>query len=416
MSGLRILQIAHDHPDWTPGGSEILAHDLTRALDARHDTEARLLVASTTLQRPGIAAGALGAHIDDFVIQTGTYDRFSMTRLDGLAWIESLDRVLGTVRPHIVHLHGLDRIGAEIVPVLQRLAPLSRIVLTLHDYQLICANDGLLLTTGDGARCLGATPEGCRRCFPEQQAARHALRRTQLLSLLAGVDRFIAPSAFLRDRFIAWGIDPARIRVLPNTIARDGLRPESLAPVRARRDRFAFFGNIARHKGVLVLLDAAARLKRDDAQVRVALHGGLGWADDAFRREFDARLAAADPVAVHMGAYLRDEVLRLMRQADWIVVPSVWWENAPLVIHEARAAGRPVICSGVGGMAELVEDGVTGLHVPPGDAAALAETLRCAVDPLLWARLAAAASPVPHADFVDAHVRLYQSILDRVPA
>ena len=78
-----------------------------------------------------------------------------------------------------------------------------------------------------------------------------------------------------------------------------------------------------------------------------------------------------------------------MRHADWIVVPSIWWENAPLVIHEARAAGRPVICSGIGGMAELVEDGVDGLHVPPGDAAALAEThARRATDPDLWARLA----------------------------
>ena len=416
MSEMRILQVAHDHPDWTPGGSEIVAHDLARALDARRDARARLLVASTTLQRPGVAAGMLGAHHDDFVIQTGTYDRFSMARLDGLGWVGSLDRVLGAVRPHIVHLHGLDRIGAEIVPVLRRLAPRCRIVLTLHDYQLICANDGLLLTTGDAARCLEATPDGCRRCFPEQSAARHALRRAQLLSLLAEVDLFIAPSAFLRDRFVTWGLDPARIRLVPNAVARSGAQPEGAPPARPRRDRFAFFGNIARRKGVLVLLDAAARLKRDDERISVALHGGLGWADDAFRREFEAKLAAADPVAAHIGAYRRDEVLRLMRQADWVVVPSIWWENAPLVIHEARAAGRPVICSGVGGMAELVEDGVTGLHVPPGDAGALAETLQGATDPQLWARLAAAASPVPHAGFVDAHVDLYHSIIDRVPA
>lgn len=416
MSGMRILQIAHDHPDWTPGGSEVVAHDLARALGSRPETTARLLVAATALQRPGGAPGALGALGDDFVLHTGTYDRFSMLRLDGLAWVDSLAQVLRTVRPDIVHLHGLDRLGAEIVPLLRRLAPKTRIVLTLHDYQLICANDGLLLTTGAGERCMGASPDGCRRCFPGLDAARHALRRAQLLALLEGVDLIIAPSAFLRDRFVAWGLAPERIALVPNAVAGADAHPESAAPRRARRDRFAFFGNIARHKGVLVLLDAAARLKGEGAPARVALHGGMPWADDAFRAEFEAKLAAADPVATHGGPYHRRDVLRLMRQADWIVVPSTWWENAPLVINEARAAGRPVICSGVGGMAELVGDGVTGLHVPPGDAGALAETMRKATDPKLWARLAAAASPVPHADFVDAHMHLYERILDRVPA
>ena len=87
------------------------------------------------------------------------------------------------------------------------------------------------------------------------------------------------------------------------------------------------------------------------------------------------------------------------------------------MILEARAAGRPVICSGIGGMAELVEDGVDGLHVPPGDAAALAETLRdAAADPDLWARLSAAARPGGHTDFVDAHISLYARLLERVPA
>jgi glycosyltransferase involved in cell wall biosynthesis len=416
MSGTRILQVAHDHPDWTPGGSEIVAHDLARALDAREDTVARLLVASTTLQRPGVAGGALGAHGEDYVIQTGAYDRFSMARLDGPAWIEALARVLEATGPDIVHMHGLDRIGAEVVSAVRRLAPQCRIVLTLHDYQLVCPNDGLLLTTVEGARCMGATPDGCRRCFPEQSAARHALRRAHLMALLAGVDRFIAPSAFLRDRFVAWGLEETRIELVPNAVAGAVAEPEAQMRERTRRARFAFFGNIARHKGALVLLDAATLLKRSGDDVRVTLHGGLGWTDDTFRREFEVKLRRAQPIAAHLGSYRREEVLRLMRQADWIVVPSIWWENAPLVIHEARAAGRPVICSGVGGMAELVADGVTGLHVPPGNAAALAETMRDAADPELWARLSAGVAPAPYSAFVDAHVRIYQSLLDRVPA
>ena len=106
-----------------------------------------------------------------------------------------------------------------------------------------------------------------------------------------------------------------------------------------------------------------------------------------------------------------------MRAVDWVVVPSIWWENAPLVIHEARAAGRPVICSGIGGMAELVEDGVTGLHVPPGDAAALAETMRWPrPTPTAGTAWRGRSAPASHAAFVDAHLGLYQPLRDRVAA
>jgi glycosyltransferase involved in cell wall biosynthesis len=410
MSELRILQIAHDHPDWTAGGTEIVAHDLARALADRAGVTCRLLVAATEVQRPGAAPGRLGAHGRDLVLQTGAYDRFSMLRLDGCEWLDSLEHVLRSVGPDVVHLHGLDRIGAAVIPALRRLAPECRIVLTLHDYQLICPNDGLLLTVGDGARCRGAQPDRCRRCFPELAATRHALRRAHLLALLASVDAFVAPSAFLRDRFVAWGLDPNRIQLLPNAVSVPERHPDE--PARERRARFAFFGTLAPHKGVLVLLDAAARLR--DGEGRVAIHGGFRPADPDFRSAFGEALAAARPAAEHFGPYDRADVGVLMRRADWVVVPSIWWENAPLVIEEARVAGRPVICSGIGGMAEKVREGIDGLHFPAGDAAALAETMRAASDATLWTRLAAGAVPAPHAAFVDAHIDLYQRLTTRV--
>jgi glycosyltransferase involved in cell wall biosynthesis len=416
MAALKILVIAQDHPDRTPGGSEIVAHDLARALDARPDTAARLMVASTALDRPEALAGALGARGRDLTLRTGAYDRFAMARLDGAGWLGALEAALAAARPDVVHLHGIDRIGAEIVPALKRMAPGRPVVMTLHDYGPICAAEGLLLTVPEGARCLGATPDGCRRCFPEIGAARHALRRAQLLAMLAPVDLFLAPSGFLRDRFVAWGIEPARIRVLPNAV-KCAAAPEGKGPPRARRDRFAFFGNVARRKGVLTLLEAAARLRASGDGARVTIHGGLGWADDGFRDAFAAALAAAGPAAAWLGPYRRDEVVALMRRADWVVAPSTWWENAPLVIEEARRAGRPAIVSGIGGMAEMVADGEDGLHVPPGDAAALAETMRAAADdPKLWRRLAARCAPADHDAFVAAHVAIYAGLRPRAAA
>ena len=417
MTALRILQIAHDHPDWVSGGTEYLAHDLSRALDARDGVVARFLAASSSLIHPDAIPGSLHAEGKDLLLHIGAYDRFSMLRQDGIAWLDALAKVLQALRPHIVHLHGLDRLGAEILPALRRLAPRCRIVLTLHDYQLICPNDGLMLTTRDHARCDRAQDDACHRCFPQIAAARHALRRAHLLAALECADAIVAPSEFLREKFFAWGLAPDRIRLIRNAVAtpRPAIDPRR---GRSRRDRFAFFGNIAAHKGVDVLLAAAARLRATDSDLRVILHGGLGWAEEPFRNAFACALEAAGPNAQHLGPYARRDVAALMQQADWIIVPSKWWENAPLVILEARAAGRPVICTGHGGMAELVRPGFDGLHTPPGDAAALADLMReVAEKPDLWTRLARSAGRGPdYSAFVNAHLALYASLSHRIAA
>ena len=104
-----------------------------------------------------------------------------------------------------------------------------------------------------------------------------------------------------------------------------------------------------------------------------------------------------------------------MAAVDWVVVPSVWWENAPLVILEAFRHGRPVICGGIGGMAEMVRDGVDGLHAPVGDPAGLAAVLRRAAErPEMWDRLASGILPPKTiAQVAEDHLSLYQELLGR---
>lgn len=413
MSDLRILQIVHDHPEWTAGGTEFVAQDLARGLESRPGVAARLLTAATRLHRPEALPGTLQALGRDFVLVTGSYDRFTMLRQDGIDWLNALARVLSAVRPHVVHLHSLDRLGAAIVPAIRHLAPTCRIVLTLHDYQVICAADGLL-RTNEGAICAGPTPDRCRRCLPDLSAARHALRKAHLSAILSQVDQLIAPSEFLRQKMLDWGVAPGKITLIRNGVLR---APIADFPRSGRRNRFSVFGNISRHKGSLVLLEAASHLARQGADLRIDLHGGLGWNDAVFRAEFSDLLRAAAPIARHIGPYDRAAVTELMKQADWIIVPSLWVENAPLVILEAQAARRPVICSGIGGMAELVRHGIDGLHVPPGNAALLADELRrAASSPALWRKLALASTTRTLDDMLDEHLTLYRTLLAQVAA
>ena len=167
-----------------------------------------------------------------------------------------------------------------------------------------------------------------------------------------------------------------------------------------------------------VLLEAASNLVRRNADVRINIHGALGWPNADFKARFEQGLRDAGPLVQYRGPYDRVEMPRLLRQVDWVVVPSIWWENAPLVIQEARAAGRPIICSGIGGMAELVRDGVDGLHVEPGDVLGLADTLEhAAEDTALWQRLASTTCAPPDLEaVVSCHLDLFESLRDMAAA
>lgn len=143
------------------------------------------------------------------------------------------------------------------------------------------------------------------------------------------------------------------------------------------------------------------------------VHGGFNFQPDAFRQAFSDALAAAAPSATYGGPYRREDISNLMSSVDWVVVPSVWWENAPLVVLEAMQHRRPVICSDIGGMAELVEHGISGLHFRAGDASDLARTMHRAIkQPGLWRRLVNAMPETPLlSEAVDRHLAIYYSLL-----
>lgn len=413
---MKILSICHDHPEFTAGGTEFVAHDLARALGRLPGVEARFLAATTSLTHPDTEPGSLHAFGEDFLLRTGSYDIFSMRRHDGTAWIGALKRLLDLLQPDVVHLHGLDRIGADVLAVLSRLRPEASLVLTLHDFQLICPNDGLLIQRDGAGLCQRPVPDSCRRCFPEVKAGRHALRKAHLLRLLENVDAFIAPSQAVRDRFLDWGLSPSKIRVLPNAVPQD---PQPVVRrARSKPDRFAFFGSMAPHKGTRVLLDAAARLVENGAELSLTLHGKLNYPSVEDSAGFRASLAAAGSRVSLLGPYDRGEIPALMAQTDWVVVPSLWEENAPLVVLEAQRAGRPVICTGLGGLSELVRDGIDGLHVPRGNPAALAETMQSvAADPELWSELASnIRPPMTPQEHARSHFSLFSELQERVSA
>ena len=116
-----------------------------------------------------------------------------------------------------------------------------------------------------------------------------------------------------------------------------------------------------------------------------------------------------------MGSYKSADLPALMREVDWTIVPSTWWENAPVVIQESFFHRRPIITSDIGGMAEKVRDGIDGLHFRAGNAESLAEAMAHAIrERALWDRLhAGIAPPTTAADAARQHADLFERLLAR---
>ena len=137
--------------------------------------------------------------------------------------------------------------------------------------------------------------------------------------------------------------------------------------------RIGFAGVFSPWKGAHVLLDAISQV---DGALQVQLHGRD--VEPMFQDYIDGlrEKADQDPRITFLGAYSAEQLGQVMAGLDLLVVPSLWYENSPLVILEAFTAGVPVIASALGGIIEIVRAGVDGFTFPAGDSAALAKRLR----------------------------------------
>ena len=214
------------------------------------------------------------------------------------------------------------------------------------------------------------------------------LRRARDLALSRAAHVF-CPSEYLRQIALGWGLEPERVTTLPNAAPdlpplrpRDELRRE----LGIEGPTLGFAGRLTTAKS----LDVALRALIQVPGVALAIAGD--GPDRAELEALAAELGLQERVRF-LGAQPRERVLELFHASDASLLSSSW-ENFPHTVVEALAAGAPVLATAVGGVPEVVRDGVNGLLVPAGDADALAEAIRrFFADDELRARLAAAAAP-----------------------
>jgi glycosyltransferase involved in cell wall biosynthesis len=307
--------------------------------------------------------------------------RDAMSSVYSLVARTRLRRLLELTKPDVAHMHIIyHQLTMSVVDELARAK--VPMVMTLHDYKIGCP---AYVLYRDGHPCHDCTTGAVYNVI------RHScIKGSRSASVLAGVeaavsrftgkydkiDAYICPSAFVGSVAIEFGIPADRIHVIPNFLPDD----EVGQPVNALADRprFFFAGRLEEVKGIDDLLEA---FKEGDPSMGTLVIAGAGGELEPKVRQVAGEL----PNVEYLGRLSRDEVLMQMRKSRAAVLPSRWDENNPMSILEARTLGIPVIVSDLGGLPEMVTDGIDGKVVTAGDVVGL----RQAVEALAADRLGA---------------------------
>jgi glycosyltransferase involved in cell wall biosynthesis len=271
-------------------------------------------------------------------------------------------------RPDVAHLHNVyHQLSPSILSALHRAD--VPVVLTLHDYKLVCPtyqllDQGEVCTACVGGKFWHAPAKRCRDGSLLASATMAVdLSVHTLLRSYRHVDAFICPSRFLAGQMQRGHVYPDRMHVIRHFIDLDGVEPKAVPGGNA-----VIAGRIAAEKGIDVAIRAIAHLP-DPAHLDIA-------GDGPARAELETLAATHAPgrVTFH-GRLPKDQLFDLLRASSVAVVPSTWYENQPMAVLEGLAIGLPVIGSDLGGVPELIDAGEDGLLVPPGDDKALATAI-----------------------------------------
>jgi glycosyltransferase involved in cell wall biosynthesis len=372
---MKVLIVVHQSlPRWL-GGAEVYAHQLAQALNKRGHSA----VLFTREEGGSGLERTAWEGVTIYRCHTAPMsDTDKFRAVFGHPLIEAaFARVLAEARPDVVHFHHLLGLSPRIFWQATEMGLPT--VLTIQDYWYVCANTKLLTNDSEQlcrgpqawlncARCGAAKLGSAARWIAPALAPAFAARDLALRRILNRADVLIAPSAFLRDTYIRLGAPRERTRMIEGGIH---LPPVPPTPLREHGPlRVLFVGSLLPLKGAHILVEAFNTLP---PEAELALIGDPRRDPDYARH---LRALARHPGIHWLGPASREDVWPWYQWADVVAVPSLWYENAPLVIQEALAMQRPVIASRVGALPEWVRDDIDGELFSPGDAQALGAALR----------------------------------------
>ncbi|MET0403836.1 MAG: glycosyltransferase [Cystobacter sp.] len=390
---MRILQVIHGYPMRFNAGSEVYTQALSQGLAARHEVHV-----FSRYEDPFAPDYTLRHERDPDDPRIALHLINMPNSRDGYRH-EEVDRrfgeLLDTLRPNIVHVGHLNHLSTSLLE--QAASRQVPIVFTLHDYWLMCPRGQFMQMHPEDPQNLWAACEGqedrkcAERCYaryfsgaPDEREHDVAhwknwvgRRMAHVRRMAELVDVFIAPSRYLLQRFRDFPLPEHKLRYLDYGFDLGRLSGRARQP-----EQDFVFGYIGTHipaKGIHQLIEAFGRVR---GRARLRIYGRPRGANTEALQALARALPgdAAERVEWRPEYRNPDIVQDVFNHVDAIVVPSVWVENSPLVIHEALQARVPVITADVGGMSEYVQDGVNGLLFAHRDPVALTQALQRLVD------------------------------------
>ena len=311
-----------------------------------------------------------------------------------------LFRELATqLKPDIVHFNHILGFSAQVVSEAQKLGIPT--FLTATDFWTVCPKI-TLFRAFDNRVCDGpGTGLSCIRCFSPvptwlAQLA-HIASRTpirwvssrlgsvnslrhrvgKMMSHVNQSHRIFTSTRFLAEVLIRHGVNRQRVKVIPYGVELGALPEKLPVPPTFSEDsplRLGFIGTFSPLKGLHVLLRALALMGEASQAVHLDCYGSVN-ASDPYFQEIHAISNSMAGVVTFKGTFPHGEIGRILRGVHLLVIPSVWYESAPLVLCSALSAGTPVLVSALGGLTEVVKEGDHGFSFPSGDTAALSSLI-----------------------------------------
>jgi glycosyltransferase involved in cell wall biosynthesis len=281
-----------------------------------------------------------------------------------------IEQLIKRNKPDIAHIHNtFPLISPSIYYALHKYG--IPIVQVIHNYRLFCASGIFYRKNKICEECLEhgdirAIIHGCYRNSRIQTLPivfMHQVHRW-LKTWTKQVDMYIALTDFSRQKLILGGLPEERIAIKPNFFS-------SIPEPSHKHENYAvFLGRLTAEKGVRTLIKAWENLK--DIPIKI-----IG--DGVLKNEV-IFAAKNNPSIEFLGHIPNEQCLELLKHSMFMVMPSEWFEGFPMTIREALAYGKPVIASRMGAMAELINDGRTGLLFETGNSEDLISKVRWLVD------------------------------------
>lgn len=361
---MRVLFFTNSFPPDYTGGAEVSAYHTMRGL-MRRGVACSLLTANYLGRRKvdeWYELDGIPVHRVRFTT------KWPGSELFDLRIFQAVRREIASFRPDVVHIHNVS--GASLAPHLACRMAGAPVVNTIHDLWLLCPNN--MRMQEDGSFCDPAKyPDGCGRCFRGNDYWAAVPGRKRLFQRITDNALLVSPSRAFARQHVAAGYAPGRFRQVYNAIA-ESAPGQPIHPGVARilatagqTPTVVYAGGGVANKGAHLVADAAPRLLEQIPGLRIVVAGG-GYPD------IMSRFHNLAPGVQVLGKVPFTDMRLLFGAADLALLPSIWFENSPIVIYESHQVGTPVVGTAIGGIPELIEDGLTGYLFPRGDAAAMA--------------------------------------------